>query len=149
LAARPSDRPTASASRLDPSPVNVRVKIAAAWTSTMFVFAYVDLFGLYRADVRKELDAGTIGGFAVGQPFLLATLAFVAVPSLMVLLALVLPPRLNRITNIALACAYTAAIIASAIGEWHYYLLGSAVELALLAAVAYWSWTWPRRPLQA
>jgi hypothetical protein len=26
--------------------------------------------------------------------------------------------------------------------------LFSAIELALLAAVAYWSWTWPRRPLQ-
>jgi hypothetical protein len=32
--------------------VNVRIKISALWTSMLFVFAYVDLFSLYRRDVR-------------------------------------------------------------------------------------------------
>ena len=29
--------------RLEPSPVNVRIKISALWMSMLFVFAYVDL----------------------------------------------------------------------------------------------------------
>src|SRR4051812_6943765 len=35
------------------------------------------------------------------------------------------------------------AIVAGAVGEWSYYLLGSGIELALLAAVVYVAWTWP------
>jgi predicted ferric reductase len=40
--------------------------------------------------------------------------------------------------------ASTLTIIAGAIGEWNYYILGSAIEVALLAAVGYYAWTWPR-----
>ena len=32
-----------------PSP---RLTLAALWTSMLFIYAYVDLFSLYRADVR-------------------------------------------------------------------------------------------------
>ena len=40
--------------------INPRIKIAALWTSMMFVFAYVDLFSLYRADIRADIEAGKI-----------------------------------------------------------------------------------------
>ena len=51
-----------------------------------------------------------------------------------------------RIANIAIAITYAVTIVASAVGEWNYYILGSAIEVALLAAIAYYAWTWPRRP---
>ena len=35
-------------------------------------------------------------------------------------------------------------IAAGAIGEWSYYLLGSAVEVALLALIFHYARTWPR-----
>ena len=130
--------------RFEASSVNVRTKISALWTSMLFVFAYVDIFSLYRPDVRADLEAGEIGGFTVNQAFLLGTTAYVVIPSLMVFLALVLPPRVNRIANIALAGVYALTIVAGAIGEWNYYILGSAIEVALLAAVVYYAWTWPR-----
>ena len=110
----------------------------------LFVFAYVDLFSLYRPDVRADLEAGELAGFTVNQSFLLATTVYVVIPSLMVFLALVLPPRVNRIANIVLAIVYALTIVAGAIGEWNYYILGSAIEVALLAAVVYYAWTWPR-----
>jgi hypothetical protein len=59
-------------------------------------------------------------------------------------LRLVLRPRLNRIVNIALATLYAVSIVAAAIGEWSYYVLGSLIELALLAAVVFYAWTWPK-----
>ena len=38
-----------------------------------------------------------------------------------------------------------ASIVATVIGEtWIYYILGSAVEVLLLLAVARIAWTWPR-----
>jgi hypothetical protein len=130
----------------EPANVNVRVKIAALWTSMLFVFAYVDLFSLYRSDVRGELEAGEIGGFAINQSFLLGTTVYVVIPSLMVFGVLILRPRVDRIANIALSIMYAVTIVAGAIGEWNYYILGSAVEVALLAAIVYYAWTWPRVP---
>jgi hypothetical protein len=63
----------------------------------------------------------------------------------MVFCVLVLRPRLNRVVNIALAGLYAVGVVTSTIGEWSYYVLGSLVELALLAAVVFYTWTWPRQ----
>jgi hypothetical protein len=75
--------------RFEPANVNVRIKISALWTSMLFVFAYVDLFSLYRADFRADLEAGEVGGFTVNQSFLLGTTVYVVIPSLMVFCALI------------------------------------------------------------
>jgi len=88
--------------------------------------------------------AGDIIGFTIYQSFLLLTNVYVVIPSLMVFVALILRPRVNRIANIALGIVYALTIIAAAIGEWSYYILGSAIEVALLAAIVYYAWTWPK-----
>lgn len=130
--------------KLEPSNVNVRIKISALWTSMLFVFAYVDLFSLYRPDFRADVEAGEVSGFTVNQSFLLGTTAYVVIPSLMVFLSLILRPGVNRIANIALSLMYALTIIAGAIGEWNYYILGSAIEVMSLAAIVYYAWTWPK-----
>jgi hypothetical protein len=131
--------------KLEPFRVNVRIKISALWTSMLFIFAYVDLFSLYRPDFRADIEAGEIGGFTVNQSFLLGTTAYVVIPSLMVFCALILRPRLNRVLNIVMSIGYGLTIIAGAIGEWGYYVFGSAIEVALLSAIAYYAWTWPQQ----
>jgi len=130
--------------KFEPFNVNVRIKISALWASMLFVFVYVDLFSLYRPDVRADIEAGEIGGFTVNQWFLLGVTVYAVIPSLMVFCALILRPRANRIANIALSIAYALTIIAGAIGEWNYYILGSAIEVALLAAIVYYAWNWPK-----
>ena len=139
----------AANTELHPSNVSVRVKISALWTSMLFVFAYVDLFSLYRPDVRADLEAGEVGGFTVDQSFLLGTTVYVVIPSLMVYFALVLPPCVDRVANVALAVIYGITVVASAIGEWNYYRLGSFIEVALLAAIGYYAWTWPKENVSA
>ena len=138
----PAQAPTAQHQDL---PVNVRVKLSGLWASMLFVFAYVDLFSLYRPDVRSKLEAGQVSGFDVGQTFLLATTVYIAIPSLMVFLVLVLRPRINRIANIVVAAGYALTIVGGAIGEWGYYVFGSALEVGLLAAIVFYAWTWPRQ----
>lgn len=123
--------------------INPRIKIAALWTSMMFVFAYVDLFSLYRADIRADIEAGKIFAFTIGQGFLLGVTIYILVPSLMLFLSLVLPVRVTRIANIVAAVLYAVTITGGAIGEWNYYILGSITEVALLAGVVYYAWTWP------
>jgi hypothetical protein len=130
--------------KLEPFTVNVRIKISALWTSMLFVFAYVDLFSFYRSDFRAGVEAGEIGGFTVNQSFLLGTTAYVVIPSLMVFCTLILRPRVTRILNIALSIMYGLTIIAGAIGEWTYYIFGSVIEVALLFAIVYYAWTWPK-----
>jgi hypothetical protein len=141
-----TERPkTTTATTLDPAPVNVRVKIAALWTAMMFVFGYVDLFSLYRADVRGDLEVGRVSVFSIGQGFLLGVTAYIAVPSLMVFLSLALPAQAARWTTMVLAVTYILTIVGGTVGESHYYyVLGSAVEVVLLVANVGYAWTWPR-----
>ncbi|HYO18755.1 MAG TPA: DUF6326 family protein [Dermatophilaceae bacterium] len=124
--------------------INPRIKIAALWTSMLFIFAYVDLFGTFRSDVRADIEAGKMFGFTIGQGFLLGVTIYILVPSLMVFLSLVLPVRVTRMANIVLAVLYAITIAGGAIGEWNYYILGSIAEAALLAGVVYYAWTWPK-----
>jgi len=133
-------------SQLEPLGVTVRVKISALWVSMLFVFLYVDLFSLYRPDVRADLDAGELGGFTVGQGFLVGVTAYVVIPSLMVFGTHVLPPRVCRVANIAVSALYALTIIVGAVDERSqlYYVVGSALEVALLAAIVYYAWRWPR-----
>jgi hypothetical protein len=131
-------------SDFEPFNVNVRIKISALWTAMLFVFAYVDIFSLFRPDFRADVEAGVVGGFTVNQTFLLMTTIYIVIPSLMIFGALVLRPRINRIANITLSILYALTIIAGAVGEWSYYLLGSAIEVALLAAMFHYARTWPR-----
>jgi len=107
----------AAETKLEQFNVNVRIKISALWTSMLFVFAYVDLFSLYRRDFRADLEAGEVSGFTINQSFLVGTTVYVVIPSLMVFVALILRPRVSRIVNIALAIVYALTIIAGAIGD--------------------------------
>jgi hypothetical protein len=134
----------AAGTRFEPSNVNVRIKISALWTSMLFVFVYVDLFSLYRPDIRADIAAGKISGFTINQSFLLAVTAYIVIPALMVFLSLILRPGVNRIANIALSVVYALTIIAGAIGERNYYILGSAIEVMSLTAIIYYAWTWPK-----
>jgi hypothetical protein len=111
------------------------------------VFAYVDIFGFFRADILEAALDGKMAamGITIDQMFLVFTTVYVLIPTLMVFLSLVLRPRVNRIVNIVVALVYAVSIIALCIGEeWVYYLLGSAVEVVLLVAIVRTAWTWPR-----
>ncbi len=125
-------------------PISPRLKISALWTSMLFVFAYVDLFSSFRADVRADIDAGKMFAFTIGQGFLLGVTIYVLVPSLMLFLSLVLPVRTTRAANVVVAVLYAVTIAGGAIGEWSYYVLGSVAEVGLLAGVVYYAWTWPK-----
>ncbi len=127
--------------------IDVKLVLSALWIAMLIVFAYVDIFGFFRADILRAALDGKVAamGIAVDQVFLVLTTAYVLIPTLMVVLSLVLRPRVNRIVNIVVALVYAVSIIASCIGEgWVYYLLGSAVEVVLLVAIVRTAWAWPR-----
>lgn len=125
------------------------MKIAALWTATMLIFAYVDIYSFYRPDVRADIDAGKVFVFDIGQPFLFFATLYVIIPALMIYLTLVMPRRANRIVNTVLAALYGFTILGGAVGEWNYYVLGSLTEAVLLAMVIRHAWTWPEGRLSS
>ncbi len=124
--------------------IDVRLQISALWITVLMIFAYVDLFSLYRPDVRTGLDAGKVHIFDVAEGFLFFTTLYVTIPALMIFLSLVLSQRWNRIANFTLAGLYAVTIVGSAVGEWWYYMFGSGVEVVLLLIIMQRSWVWPR-----
>jgi hypothetical protein len=138
---------TAAQQPLRDAPVDVRIVLAALWTAMLFVFAYVDIFAYLRGDVLRAALDGKVASLDVdvNQVFLTATLIYILVPSLMVVLSLLLRPRLSRNSNLAISGVYIVTIAVSCIGEtWAYYLIGSLVEVLLLAMIARTAWNWPR-----
>ena len=127
------------------APLDRRIVLSGLWVTMLFVFAYVDIFGFWRADVIQGALQGTVPGpgFTIGQPFLVLTTLYVLVPILMVAGSLVLPWRANRTANLVLPAVYALTIVGTMVGEtWVYYLLGSAVELVVLAAIARTAFRW-------
>ena len=82
--------------------VNVKWKISALWAALMFIFIYVDYFGLFIPGVMEKIIEGEVAhtGIQVTQVFLLAVMTLMMIPSLMIFLSLTLPAKANRLTNI-------------------------------------------------
>lgn len=128
-------------------PVPVRLRLALLWVAMLLVFAYVDVFAFFRADVLESALDGEISGtgIAVGQGFLVGVLGYVLPAILMVVASVYLRAHTLLVTTLVVAPLYAASIIALCVGEtWVYYLLGSAVEVVLLVAITVTAWRWRR-----
>lgn len=138
--------------------VNVKLKLAALWTSFMFLYVYVDLLGFFKPPVIEDILAGQVFTFQITPGFILFALVSVTIPNLMIFLSLVLPARVNRWTNIVvgiLYIPYSLFNLAGNIGHlfnlsfgfeesWPHYYFGAGVEVVLLALVLWYAWKWPR-----
>ncbi len=129
--------------------VPVQAKLAAAWTSFMFLYLYVDYLGLYKPGVIDDILAGVVHEFEIGPTFVSIALTALAIPSLMILLSTTLPARVNRTINRVVATLYIPVSMYTAVGEsWTYsyfYGLSIGLEVLLLAFILRSAWTWPRR----
>ncbi|MUN07878.1 DUF6326 family protein [Agromyces luteolus] len=135
---------------LDESPIPVRAKLAAAWTSFMFLYIYVDYYHLYRPGTIDDILAGVVFEFDISPVLMTAFLALIAIPALMVVLSVTLPARVNRAANLVVASLYIPVTVFNAVGEtwaWApFYALSIGIELLLLAFILRSAWAWPRTP---
>ena len=131
---------------LEDQRIPVRAKLAATWTSFMFLYAYVDILNFFTPGVIDDIMDGKVFEFDLSQTFSTTALTLVAVPILMVVLSMTLPARANRITNLVVASLYVPVTAFNAVGEsWlYFYGLGIVLELILLALIMRYAWTWPR-----
>ena len=131
---------------LEDQPIPVRVKLAAAWTSFMFLYAYVDILGFFTPGVVKDILDGQVYEFDLSQTFSITALTLMAIPILMVVMSTTLPARVNRITNLSVAAIYVPVTVFNVAGGFYLYFygLGVVLELILLALILRYAWTWPR-----
>ena len=126
----------------------LKARLAAAWTSFMFLYVYVDHLSLYKPGYLDELLAGRVHEFDTGPTFIGAGLTLVAVPSLMIVLSMTLPARVNRVVNLVVAALYLPVTVYNVAGEpmsyAYFYGLSIGLEVLLLAYIAWSAWAWPR-----
>ena len=138
---------TKTTTTLHDSPVSVRAKLAAAWTSFMFLYIYVDYLHLYKPGALTDILAGVVFEFDISQTFVVIALASVAIPIFMILLSSTLPALVNRAMNLVVATLYIPYSMFNVLGagSWIlFYGLGVVLEVILLAYILRSAWTWPR-----
>jgi len=89
--------------------INIKIKLAALWTSVTFLYIYGDYFELY---VPKKLSGIIDGNSNLDSPInlFLASLLLV-IPSLMICLSILLKPAVNKWLNIVFGVFFTAIML--------------------------------------
>jgi Family of unknown function (DUF6326) len=138
-----------SHSALENRRMPVQAKLAAAWTSLMFFIIYIDYFHLYQPGEIDSIRGGVIFGLDIGGNLMSIFFVIIAIPTLMIMLSMTLPARVNRVTNLVVASLYSPLLILNFVGApsgyAFYYALTIGVEVLIVAFVLRSAWTWPRR----
>ncbi len=130
---------------LDDIRIHVRFKIAALWTSVMFLYIYADYFGLYVPGNLKHMLDGKMGPLGpTTQGVLLGTSIMMAIPSVMICLTLLLKAGVSRWLNIIFGALFTA-IICITMWDWRFYVVYGVIEIMLTSLVVWYAWKWPRQ----
>ena len=126
--------------------INVKLKLAALWTSVTFCYIYGDYFELY---VPKKVESLINGNSNLDNPATLFIAAFLLlIASLMICLSILLKPFINRILNIFFGLFFTlfvALVGISSISEWRaFYVFYAGVEVILTLMIVWVAWRWER-----
>ncbi len=124
--------------------IDVKIKIAALWTSIMFLYIYNDFFTLFKPGSIEDMQQGIMGIFPVNQTALFGASLLMAIPAVMIFVTLILKPKANRIVNIVFGILYVAVMVVSVQGEWIYYVFMGVVEIILTALIVWFAIKWPR-----
>ncbi len=123
--------------------VNLKLKLAALWASFMFLYIYVDYFHLYMPGSIKDILAGKVFVFDISYVFILIAMIFVAIPTLMIFLSVVLPVKVNRWTNIIVAAVFIPYMLFNLAGEaWVHMYFAAALEVVLLFLIIRYAYKW-------
>tara|TARA_R110002096_G_scaffold153285_6_gene316987 strand:- start:2952 stop:3359 length:408 start_codon:yes stop_codon:yes gene_type:complete len=126
--------------------INIKVRLAALWTSATFCYLYGDYFELY----TPEKVSGLISGEHVlnSPTFLFIASLIMVIPPLMIVLSLILKPFLNRLLNIVFGSIFTLMMILIAFGSltpWYSFYVFLAIIESILTAVIVWNaYKWPK-----
>lgn len=126
------------------SKVNVKLKLASLWTSFMFLYIYVDYFALYMPGKLDGILKGKVFIFDISAAFIFIALFLATIPIMMIFISIILPARINRVTNIIVAIVLMPYMLFNLAGEaWLHMIFAAAVEVILLCMIFRFAWKWP------
>ena len=126
--------------------INIKIKLAALWTSVTFCYLYGDYFELY---TPEKVDSLITGVNILDSPTkLLIASIILAIPSVMVAVSVILKPKINRILNISFGLLFTVMMILIAVGSltpWYsFYVFLAVLEAILTSIIVWYAWKWPK-----
>lgn len=126
--------------------VNVKLVVSALWASVMFLYIYGDYFELY---VPQKVEGLLHGQNLLNTPYkLLFATIILTIPSLMIFLSLIMPPKWNRILNISIGAfltVFTLLVGISSFSEWRiFYVMLSFLESIITSVIVWKAWYWPK-----
>ena len=132
---------------LDNPKINIKIKLAALWTSVVFCYLYGDYFELY---TPEKVDSLITGNNVLDSPTkLIIAAATLAIPSIMVALSILLNPKINRFLNILFGLVFTVMMVLIAIGSltpWYrFYVFLAIIEAILTASIVWHAFKWPKK----
>ena len=134
--------------KLEDIKVNVKLKLASLWTSFMFLYIYVDYFALYMPSKIDDITKGKVFVFNITQQFIFIALALATIPMVMIFLSLILPAKINRLTNIIVAIILIPYMLFNLAGEaWFHMYFAAAIEVVLLCLIIGYAYKWPYNEL--
>jgi hypothetical protein len=128
--------------------VDLKLKLAALWTSFMFLYTYVDYFHLYMPNKMEDIQKGVVYEFDITQGFIMIALSLATIPILMIFLSVTLPAKINRLTNIIVGIVLIPYMLFNLAGEaWMHMIFAAVVEVVLLCLIILYAWKWPSTEL--
>jgi len=126
--------------------VNIKIKLAALWTSVTLCYLYGDYFELYTPDKVNSLITGENN---LDSPIkLLIASIILAVSSVMVAASIILKPKINRILNILFGSLFTIMMVLIGIfstnGWYLFYVFLAFLESIITALIVWFAWKWPK-----
>ena len=126
--------------------INIKIKLAALWTSATFCYLYGDYFELYTPEKVESLISGEN---VLNSPMILFFASLIMViPPLMIVASLFLKPKLNRWLNIIFGTIFTLMMVLIALGSltpWYSFYVFLAIVEAILTGIIVWSaFRWPK-----
>jgi hypothetical protein len=132
---------TALAEGTETKTSDVRGRISALWIVIVLNMIYADILSFLKPELLRELMTGYAEGIRVTQQLMMGAAVMGEIPILMVLLAQILKPTVNRWANFA-AVPLTAAFIIGGGSTSPHYLFLAAIELTCLALILRHAWRW-------
>lgn len=126
--------------------INIKLKLAALWTSVTLCYLYGDYFELY---VPEKTQGLVTGDNLLNSPLNLFLAAFMlAIPAVMVFLSIALKPTLNKWLNIIFGSFFTLIMLLIAITSleaWRaFYVFLALIESILTSLIVWYAVKWPK-----
>ena len=121
---------------------DIRGRLSTLWIVIMFNMVYADILSFLNPEFLRALMTGYADGIRVTQQLVVGAAVMAEIPILMVLLARIMEPTVNRWANLV-AIPLTAAFIIVGGSTSPHYLFLAAIELVCLALILRHVWRWP------